>query len=115
MPNKKMPIKRGDRVLVLSGKERSTREHPVISQVVEVRTRRRQVLVSDVNLHKKHVKPTQKVPQGGIVSLPSPIDVSNVMLICPHCQRPTRIRRRIAEDGVRVRVCRKCEAEIDEH
>lgn len=114
---KRSHIRKGDRVLILTGKDRSTRERPRMGEVIEVRPRAGKVVVADMNIQKKHVKPTQKVPQGGIMAAPGPMDISNVMLVCPHCQRPTRPRAGRAPDGEKIRLCRRpdCKKEIDLH
>lgn len=118
MPSKRTHVKRGDRVLILAGKDRSTRDRPRIGEVIEVDADKGRVVVAEMNVQKRHVKPTQKVPQGGIMSAPGPMHLSNVMLVCPHCERPTRARRERAEDGTKVRICHRsddCGKEIDEH
>jgi large subunit ribosomal protein L24 len=113
---KRAHVKKGDRVLVLTGKDRSTRDRPRMGEVIEVQPGKGRVVVAEINVQKRHVKPTQKVPQGGIMAAPGPLDASNVMLVCPHCQQPTRPRQERAADGTKVRVCRRadCGRQIDE-
>ena len=80
------------------------------------------VVVEGINIAKRHTKPRQtqgrtdrtpKIQQGGILDLAKPIDVSNVMLVCPNCKEPTRVRHTVLEDGRRVRVCSHCEKAIE--
>ena len=80
------------------------------------------VVVEGINISKRHTKPRQssgatdrtpKIQQGGILDIAKPIDVSNVMLVCPNCKEPTRIRHTILEDGRRVRVCSHCGKAIE--
>ena len=75
------------------------------------------VVVEGLNIAKRHTKPRQtqgrtdrtpKIQQGGILDIAKPIDVSNVMLVCPNCKEPTRVRHTVLEDGRRVRVCSHC-------
>jgi large subunit ribosomal protein L24 len=80
------------------------------------------VVVEGLNIAKRHTKPRQtqgrtdrapKIQQGGILDIAKPIDVSNVMLVCPNCKEPTRVRHTVLEDGRRVRVCCHCEMGIE--
>jgi large subunit ribosomal protein L24 len=99
----KIRIKKSDNVVVLSGKDKGKR-----AKVLEVNPEKTTVLVEGVNVMKKHTKPRPpKVPQGGILEKAMPIHVSNVMLVCPHCDKPVRIKTR-ETGGERDRVCRKC-------
>jgi large subunit ribosomal protein L24 len=110
-----MRVKKGDLVQVLAGKDRGKQ-----GRVMEARPRERTVIVENLNTGKRHTKPrpirdatrmggTQIVP-GGIIERAMPLDVSNVMVVCPVCNQPTRVgvaRREIKGDIVRVRVCRR--------
>lgn len=69
------------------------------------------IVVEGVNRVYRHMRRSQKNPQGGRLSKEMPIDASNVQLVCPSCGQPTRIGKRLAEDGGKVRFCRKCGAE----
>ena len=80
------------------------------------------VVVEGLNIAKRHTKPRQtqgrtdrtpKIQQGGILDIAKPIDVSNVMLVCPNCKEPTRVRHTILEDGRRVRICSHCEKAME--
>ncbi|MBE0448378.1 MAG: 50S ribosomal protein L24 [Actinobacteria bacterium] len=103
-----MSIRKGDRVEVIAGKDKGKKGKVLLALPKEER-----VMVEGITMIKRHVRPTRKVPQGGIQEREAPIHVSNVQVICPSCGQPTRIGYRIAESGKKVRVCRKCEGDID--
>ncbi len=80
------------------------------------------VVVEGINIAKRHTKPRQttgrtdrmpKIQQGGILDIAKPVDASKVMLVCPKCDRPTRIRHTVLDDGRRVRVCSHCDQAIE--
>ncbi|MDH4139642.1 MAG: 50S ribosomal protein L24 [Coriobacteriia bacterium] len=102
-----MSIRKGDRVKVVAGKDRGKE-----SRVLRAYPETQRLVVEKVNMVKKHQRPTNQNPQGGILEVEGTIHVSNVMLVCPSCSQATRIGRK-REDGVRVRVCRKCGKDID--
>jgi len=104
----KLSIRKGDRVLVLSGKDRGKK-----SKVLRVLPRERRVVVEDVNMVKKHTRPTREMMQGGIIDQEAPIHMSNVMLICRHCGQPSRTGTKILEGNRRVRFCKKCQEIVD--
>ena len=70
---------------------------------------RSRIIVEGVNIKVKHQKPTQDMPQGGRIEKEAPIDITNVMLVCPTCKQATRVGIKVLEDGTKVRVCRKKE------
>ncbi len=101
VPSKAKPfIRKGDLVMVMSGADKGKQ-----GNVMEVFHAKNRVIVEDVNIVKKHRKPTQTTP-GGIVEIPAPIHVSNIMLIDPKSGEPTRIGRKIV-DGKSVRYSKK--------
>jgi large subunit ribosomal protein L24 len=104
-------IRRNDNVLVLTGKDRGKQ-----GQVRSVLTKKNRVIVDGVNMIKKHQRPSQQagvaVP-GGIVTREGSIATSNVMVVCKSCSKATRTGVRIRQDGVKVRVCKRCGADID--
>ncbi len=104
-----MKIRRGDEVLVLMGKDQGE-----TGKVRRALPRESRVLVEGVNMAKRHMKPRGQARQTGIIMREAPIHVSNLMLICPKCQQPTRIGHRLLEDGGKARVCKKCQGLIDE-
>jgi large subunit ribosomal protein L24 len=102
-----MKIHKGDRVVVRSGKYKGHR-----SEVVRAIPSEGRVVVEGVNVAKRHTKPTKATTQGGIIDKFMPVPVSSVSLLCSSCGRPTRVGSRINEDGDKVRVCRKCGADL---
>jgi len=98
-----MKVVKNDIVLVISGNYKGKK-----GKVLKVFPKERRVIVEGVNFIKRHTKPTQKNPQGGIVEKEAPIRVSNLMVVCPKCDVPSRLGRKVLEDGKRVRVCRSC-------
>lgn len=110
----KMRIKVGDTVEVIAGKDRSTRGRVRRGKVIDVDPLRNRVTVDGINIVKKAVRQTQQMRQGGIVESPAPLHASNVMLVCPECDKRSRVSVRRLEDGSAVRVCKKCGEDIDE-
>jgi large subunit ribosomal protein L24 len=101
-----MKIKTGDTVRVIAGKDKG-----VESKVARVLTDENKVIVEGVATAKRHQRPTGQTMQGGIIDKDMPIDVSNVMVVCPECG-PTRIGARFDDDGRKYRVCRKCGSDL---
>jgi len=107
MSQNKLHVRSGDRVKVISGNYRGA-----TGQILRTIPDERRVVVDSVNMRKRHQQPTQENPEGGIVSFEAPIDVSNVMLICPHCDEPSRTGTRVDADGTKERICKRCENPI---
>ena len=121
---KSMKIRKGDTVHVLAGKDRGKQ-----GRVLEARPREQRVVVENLNMIKRHSRPKpiknpsrmggQQVTPGGVIDKAAPIQISNVMLVCPTCGRPTRvgyvIKEKQGEEARRVRVCKRddCRQEID--
>ncbi|HIE38434.1 MAG TPA: 50S ribosomal protein L24 [Anaerolineales bacterium] len=106
-----MRIKRGDAVEVITGEDRGVR-----GKVLRIIPKKERVVVSGVNVVKKHQRPVRAgrgEVQAGIIEFEAPIHLSNVMLVCPHCNARTRVGFSVGEDGRKVRVCKKCERAID--
>jgi large subunit ribosomal protein L24 len=96
-------------VVVIAGKDKGKK-----GRVIEVQPAKRKILVEGVNVVKRHNKAnTRRGVQGGILERESPIDISNVMVICPHCQIATRSGHQVLGDGTRTRACKKCGAAIE--
>jgi large subunit ribosomal protein L24 len=102
-----MLIRSGDIVEVRTGNARGVR-----GKVLAVRPQDGKVVVEGVNRVYRHMRRSQKNPQGGRLSKEMPIDASNVLLVCTACGKPTRLGVRLAEDGSRTRRCRSCAAEL---
>lgn len=100
-----MKIKKGDKVKILSGKD-SGKE----GKVEFVLGKRNKVFVGGVNLYKRHVKKQGNL-EGGIINLPKPLDISNVGLICPNCNKLTRVGFKLTGNE-KHRICKKCQKEI---
>ncbi len=100
-----MKIKKGDKVKILLGKD-----HGKEGKVEYVKGKDMKVFVSGVNLYKRHVRKMGDM-EGGIINLPKPLDISNVGLVCPNCNKITRVGYKI-EGTTKVRICRKCKKEI---
>ena len=99
-------VKKNDTVVVLCGKYAKTQ-----GKVLSVDPKKGKVCVDGVNVVKRATKPSQKMPQGGLVEKTMPIDISNVMVVCPKCGKPTRTMVQVAEEGSetkRYRACRRC-------
>jgi large subunit ribosomal protein L24 len=101
-----MKIKTGDMVIVLSGDDKGKK-----GKVLKALPSTHQVLVEGVNVHKKHLKPSQANPKGQIIDKTLPIDVSNVALIDPKTQKPTRVGYKLKGEE-KIRVAKKSGAEI---
>jgi len=101
-----MKLKKGDQVLVLSGKH-AGKKGKILRMAGEDR-----IVVEGVNLVKRHQRATQKF-QGGIVERPAALHVSKLALICPRCGKPSRIGKRESSEGRRVRFCRRCQEIVD--
>ena len=101
-----MKIKKGDRVVVLQGKDRG--KEGVVMRAIPAKGK---VIVEGVNVAKKHQKPTRVTMQGGIIDKDMPLDVSNVAIICPK-DGATRVGYRVSDNGEKARVCRKCGQEL---
>jgi large subunit ribosomal protein L24 len=97
-----MRIKKNDKVKVIAGNDRGK-----VGKVLKVYPATGKIIVEKVNLIKRHSRPSQRSPQGGIIEKEGPIDVSNVMLICPKTDVPTRVGKEVLADGSRVRLSKK--------
>ncbi len=104
----KIHVRRGDTVAILSGEDRGKK-----GKILEVSPKSGRVIVDGVNIQKKHTRPTQTNPQGGIIEKPGYISASNVALVCPRCKEPTRVKRVRQANGELERQCKKCGRDID--
>jgi len=102
-----MHIRSDDTVEVITGNDRGTR-----AKVLRVIPKRRKVIVEGVNRVYKHMRRSQRNPQGGRLSKEMPLDWSNVLLVCPQCGQATRTEARDTADGGKERVCKSCQTGI---
>ena len=103
----KMSIRKDDTVIVLSGKDKGKQ-----GKVLEAMPENRKVIVEKVNVATRHQKPRTQGEQGGIVKKEAPIYACKVQRVCPKCNKPTRPAHKLLADGKKVRICKKCGAEI---
>jgi len=103
-----MHIRKDDQVEVIAGDDKGTVKERRIAKVLRVLPTRNKIVVEGVNRVYKHMRPSQKNPQGGRLSKEMPIDVSNVLLLCPKCNRGVRIGHRFTDDGQKQRYCKAC-------
>jgi large subunit ribosomal protein L24 len=101
-------VRKGDTVIVVAGKERGKR-----GRVLRVLPEKNRVVVERINMIKKHQRPTQKLRQGGIIEREGSIHLSNVMLVDPGSDRPTRVGMKALSDGKKVRVARRSGEMLD--
>jgi large subunit ribosomal protein L24 len=102
-------IKKNDTVVVTTGREKGKR-----GRVLSVYPSKDRLLIEKINVIKRHMKPTKKYAQGGIIEKEAPIHISNVMLICPKCDKPTKIGSAPLQGGRSARACKKCREVIDQ-
>ena len=102
-----MKIRRGDRVRVLTGKDRGKEGEVMRAIPAEGR-----VIVDGVNIAKRHTRATRQTQQGGIIDKDMPIRVDNVAIVCSGCGKATRVGYRFDDQGRKVRICRKCKADL---
>ena len=103
----RLKVRKGDEVMVITGKDRGKR-----GTVQEVRVTAASVIVAGVNIQKRHTKANpQRNVKGGIIEQPAPLATGKVMLVCPHCGKPTRVGHRL-DDDVKERFCKQCDQAI---
>jgi large subunit ribosomal protein L24 len=100
-------IRKNDIIQVVTGKDKGKK-----GKVVQVLPEAARALVEGINLAKKHKRQTRQDTQGGIVSIEMPIAIANIMLVCKHCDRPTRVGFSVLKDGTKSRVCKSCKEAI---
>lgn len=101
-----MRVKKGDTVLIISGKDKG-KTGKIIDSLLKEGT----ILVEGINLRKKHIKAKKQGEKGQVISVPAPFNVSNIKIICPKCQKATRIAYKM-EKGGKHRICKKCKSQI---
>jgi large subunit ribosomal protein L24 len=103
-----MKIRKNDTVLAIAGKDKGKK-----GKVRRALPRANKVIVDGMNVLKRHSRTKGQARQAGIIDMEMPFDVSNVMLICNKCDKPTRVGYRILDDGKKARICRNCHENID--
>ncbi|MBI3358647.1 MAG: 50S ribosomal protein L24 [Nitrospirae bacterium] len=101
-------LRKGDFVRVIAGKEKGKE-----GKVLQVMRECNGVLVEQLNLIKKHTKANSKYPKGGIVEREGVLSISNVMILCRKCDKPSRVAMKLLSDGKKIRVCRRCGEVLD--
>jgi large subunit ribosomal protein L24 len=104
----KVLLKKNDTVMVIAGKDRGKS-----GKVLRVLPKKEAVIIDRLNFAKRHLRAGGPHGKGGIVEKEAPIRISNVQLLCGKCNLPTRIGKKVLEDGRKVRICRKCGEAID--
>ena len=102
-----MKIKKGDKVYVLSGKDKGRQ-----AVVTRILPKKIQAFVGGINIYKKHVK-AQANQAGGIIEIEKPLHLSKLQLVCPNCKKRTRVAYQVDKSGHKLRICRKCKSIID--
>ena len=102
-PKKKIHVKRDDTVVILSGKDKGKK-----GKVLGALPKEGKILVEGINVITKHSKPRALNQQGGIIEREAPIFASKAMIVCPRCNKPTRIAHQKGADGTKSRLCKKC-------
>jgi large subunit ribosomal protein L24 len=105
--SKKFRVKKGDTVEVVQGKEAGKR-----GKVLHVLAAEERIIVERVNFIKRHVRPSKKTPQGGVIEREASIHISNVKLVCPSCSQAVRVGVRM-EGEEKIRYCKKCNVQVD--
>lgn len=104
----KMRLRKGDRVYIVAGRDKGKE-----GKILRHDAARQTIVVENINVVTKSQRPTQKNPRGGLVKIEAPLNVSNAMLVCPSCGKPTRVARAFLDSGTKVRVCKKCGEVVD--
>lgn len=104
----KLHVRKNDQVVVVAGKEKGK-----TGKVLRVLPEKGRVLVENLNVVKRHTRPTRANAEGGIIEREAQLDISNVQLICNACGKSTRTGIRVLEDGSKVRFCKKCNETVD--
>lgn len=103
-----MKLKKNDNVLIIRGKDRNK-----TGKIQKVMPKFSKIVVTGINVAKKHAKPSRKYPRGGILNITLPIPANNVMIICPNCRKITRVAHKKNKD-INLRICKKCGESLDQ-
>ena len=102
-----LTVRRNDTVYVTTGKDKGKK-----GKVLRLLAAEKRAIIEGINLVKKHKRRTQQDQQGGVVSIESPISISNLMVVCKHCGKPARVGVKVLEDKTRSRYCKSCKEVI---
>lgn len=108
MRENKIHLRKNDTVMVIAGKEKGKS-----GRVLRVLPEKQRVVIERVNFVKRHARPSRQFRQGGIIEKEASIHISNVMIMCPKCNKPVRVGTKRLEDGQKARICRKCEEVLE--
>jgi large subunit ribosomal protein L24 len=108
MLRNRISIRKNDTVMVITGKEKGKS-----GRVLRILPEKNRAIVEKINFVKRHARPGRQFRQGGIIEKEASIDVTNLMVICPKCNKPARIGKKSLEDGKKVRICIRCEEVLD--
>lgn len=108
----KLRIKKGDTVIVLKGKDSSKPFKRRIGKILRIDREKKRVFVEGKSIIKRHTRQKSEQEPGGIIEMEGPIHVSNVMLVCPSCEKATRVKMQILSNNEKVRICKRCGAQI---
>lgn len=96
-------IKKNDTVQIISGDEKGKK-----GRVLSMLSKDDRIIVEGINMIKRHMKPSKKYSQGGIIEREAAVNRSNIMLVCPKCDKPTKIGNKMLENEKKIRLCKKC-------
>lgn len=100
-------IRKDDKAIVVAGKEKGK-----TGKVVHVYPKIGKLMISGINMAKRHVRPTRDLPQGGVVEKEAPLPISNVMIYCSKCNKGVKVGVKKLPDNTKMRFCKKCEIEL---
>jgi large subunit ribosomal protein L24 len=101
-------IKKNDQVEIIAGKDKGR-----VGTVLKVLSTKNKAIVEKVNIIKRHTKPSPANQQGGIIEQEAPIQLSNLKVICPKCSKTVRVGKKVLDDGIKVRVCKRCGESVE--
>lgn len=104
----KTSLRVNDQVEVITGKDKGR-----VGKILRIDKQANKAVVERINMIKRHTKPTDATQSGQIVEKEAPVNISNLMLVCPECAKTVRIGKKILEDGTKVRICKSCDATIE--
>lgn len=101
-------LKKGDAVIMKNGRDAGR-----MGKIIAVLGKEDKIVVDKLNIIKRHMRPTRDNPKGGVIEKPIPFLAAKAMLVCPNCDKPTKVKTQYLKQGEKVRVCKKCKEVID--